>query len=144
MKSYFTLYANYLEENKARPERLNEWTPKGDAKVWTRSKEREIDPKRLVRQFVNYIYTNWSTKVTESRVYATYIVLTRQVTITNEDPILNSAAARLGQAMRETQDVLVRDSLESTASVLNCVGGTNGRQIAVLKSDLIEVELLAA
>lgn len=60
------------------------------------------------------------------RVYATYIVLTRQVTITNEDPILNSAAARLGQAMRETQDVLVRDSLESTASVINCVGGTNG------------------
>ena len=41
-------------------------------------------------------------------------------------PILNSAAARLGQAMRETQDVLVRDSLESTASVINCVGGTNG------------------
>ncbi len=60
------------------------------------------------------------------RVYATYIVLTRQVTITNEDPILNSAAARLGQALRETQDVLVRDSLESTASVVNCVGGTNG------------------
>jgi len=38
------------------------------------------------------------------RVHATYIVLTRQVTITNEDPVLNSAAARLGQAGRETQD----------------------------------------
>ena len=60
------------------------------------------------------------------RVYATYIVLTRQVTITNEDPVLNSAAARLGQALRETQDVLVRDQLESSASVVNCVGGTNG------------------
>lgn len=60
------------------------------------------------------------------RVYATYIVLTRQVTITNEDPVLNSAAARLGQAMRETQDSLVRDSLESSASVVNCVGGSNG------------------
>jgi N4-gp56 family major capsid protein len=60
------------------------------------------------------------------RVYATYIVLTRQVTITNEDPVLNSAAARLGQAMRETQDVLVRDQLESSASVVNCIGGTNG------------------
>ena len=60
------------------------------------------------------------------RVYATYIVLTRQVTITNEDPILNSAAARLGQAMRETQDSLVRDALESSASVINCVGGQNG------------------
>ena len=60
------------------------------------------------------------------RVYATYIVLTRQVTITNEDPVLNSAAARLGQAMRETQDVLMRDNLESSASIINCVGGSNG------------------
>lgn len=59
------------------------------------------------------------------RVYATYIVLTRQVTITNEDPVLNSAAARLGQAMRETQDILQRDNLESTASVINCIGGSN-------------------
>lgn len=41
-------------------------------------------------------------------------------------PILNSAAARLGQALRETQDALVRDQLESSASVINCVGGTNG------------------
>ena len=60
------------------------------------------------------------------RVYATYIVLTRQVTITNEDPVLNSASARLGQALRETQDVLQRDNLEATASVVNCVGGVNG------------------
>jgi len=59
--------------------------------------------------------------------------------------VLNSAAARLGQAMRETQDVLVRDTLEATASVINCVGGNNGRSIvAVIKSDLIEVELLVA
>lgn len=57
-------------------------------------------------------------------------------------PILNSAAARLGQAMRETQDVLVRDSLESTASVINCVGGTNGKLIAVLKSSLMDLKLL--
>ncbi len=60
------------------------------------------------------------------RVYATYIVLTRQVTITNEDPVLNSAAARLGQSLRETQDVLMRDNLESSASIVNCVGGGNG------------------
>ncbi len=60
------------------------------------------------------------------RVYATYIILTRQVTITNEDPILNSASARLGQSMRETQDILQRDNLEATASVINSVGGANG------------------
>lgn len=77
------------------------------------------------------------------RVYATYIVLTRQVTITNEDGVLNSAAARLGQAMRETQDILQRDNLEATASIINCVGGSNGRpKIAVLKPALIDLELL--
>jgi N4-gp56 family major capsid protein len=48
------------------------------------------------------------------------------LTITNEDPVLNSAAARLGQSARETQDLLVRDSLESSASIINCVGGVNG------------------
>jgi hypothetical protein len=68
------------------------------------------------------------------------------MTITNEDPILNSAAARLGQAMKETQDVLQRDNLEATASIVNCVGGTNGKQkrdIAVVKSSLMDLKLLA-
>ena len=75
------------------------------------------------------------------RVYATYIVLTRQVTITNEDPILNSAAARLGQAMRETQDAVQRDNLEATASVVNCVGK---KLTADVKSSLIDLEFLIA
>jgi len=43
----------------------------------------------------------------------------------NSLPVLNSAAARLGQAARETQDVLQRDNLESSASIINCVGGDN-------------------
>jgi N4-gp56 family major capsid protein len=40
--------------------------------------------------------------------------------------ILNAAAARLGQAYKETSDKLQRSNLESTASVVNCVGGSNG------------------
>lgn len=60
------------------------------------------------------------------RNYATYISITKEVTLTNQDPILNSAAARLGQATRETQDVLQRDNLEATASVMNSIGGGNG------------------
>lgn len=43
--------------------------------------------------------------------------------------ILNAAAARLGQAYRETSDKLQRDNLEATASVVNCVGGSNGRML---------------
>lgn len=60
------------------------------------------------------------------RNYATYLVLTKQVTITNQDPILNAAAARLGQAYKETSDILQRDNLESSATIVNSVGGNNG------------------
>lgn len=60
------------------------------------------------------------------RNYATYIVITKQVAITNQDPILNAAAARLGQAYKETSDILQRDNLESSASIINSVGGSNG------------------
>ena len=76
--------------------------------------------------------------------YATYVVITKEVTAINQDPVLNQSAARLGQSMRETEDELMRSLLESTGSFVNCVGGTNGRNVAVLKSDLIDLELLAA
>jgi N4-gp56 family major capsid protein len=75
--------------------------------------------------------------------YATYLVVTKQVTLINQDPILNEASARLGQSLRETEDQLIRDMLEATASVINCVGGTNARIVGVLKSSLIELELSA-
>lgn len=74
--------------------------------------------------------------------YATYTAITKQVTLINQDPVLNEAAARLGQSIRETEDQLIRDMLEATASIINCTGGTNGG-IAVLKSDLIDLELSA-
>lgn len=60
------------------------------------------------------------------RNYSTYVLLTKQVTMTNQDPILNAAAARLGQAYKETSDILQRDNLESSASIVNCIGGDNG------------------
>jgi len=58
--------------------------------------------------------------------YATYILITKQVTLINQDPVLNEAAARLGQSLRETEDQLIRDMLAGTASVVNCVNGVNG------------------
>ena len=75
----------------------------------------------------------------DSRVqwYATYLIITKQVTLINEDPVLNEAAARLGQSMRETEDELLRDMLEGTASVINCVGGTNGdNPTEITRSDI--------
>jgi len=58
--------------------------------------------------------------------YGTYIPITRQVTTVNQDSVLNSCAMRLGQWLRETEDELIRDHLEGTASVINCTNGVSG------------------
>ena len=58
--------------------------------------------------------------------YGTYVVLNEQVVLTNQDPALNEAAARLGVSMRQTEDQLIRDMLAATATSINAVGGTNG------------------
>lgn len=58
--------------------------------------------------------------------YGTYIQLNEQVTLQNQDPVLNEAAQRLGVSLRQTEDELTRNMLASTASFINCTGGTNG------------------
>ena len=57
--------------------------------------------------------------------------------------VLNQAAARLGVALRQTEDELIRDVLASTAGFIPCTGGVNGRIIAVLKFSLIDLEAVA-
>jgi len=58
--------------------------------------------------------------------YGTYVQLNEQVTLQNQDPVLNEAAARLGVSLRQTEDELTRNMLASTASAINCTGGVNG------------------
>lgn len=58
--------------------------------------------------------------------YGTYILLNEQVTLQAQDPVLNEAAQRLGVSLRQTEDQLMRDMLQSTASFINCTNGTNG------------------
>jgi len=58
--------------------------------------------------------------------YSTFVIITREVTAINEDPVLNQAAARLGQCLRETEDELMRSMLEATAAFVNCTAGVNG------------------
>ena len=58
--------------------------------------------------------------------YGTYILLNEQVTLQNQDPVLNEAAQRLGVSLRQTEDQLMRDMLASTSSFINCVNGTDG------------------
>ena len=40
--------------------------------------------------------------------------------------VLNEAAQRLGVSLRQTEDELTRNMLQSTASTINCTGGVNG------------------
>lgn len=58
--------------------------------------------------------------------YGQYILLNEQVTLQNQDPVLNEASKRLGVALRQTEDTLTRDMLSATASSINATGGTNG------------------
>ncbi len=61
----------------------------------------------------------------------------------NEDPVLNSAVSVLGQSLRETEDQLARSMMEGAAPPIFCNGGTNGRFVAVVKSFLMDLKLLA-
>ena len=72
--------------------------------------------------------------------YGTYIILNEQVTLQNQDPVLNEAAQRLGVSLRQTEDELTRNMLASTASFINCTGGTNGdNPTEMTRSDVDEV-----
>ena len=58
--------------------------------------------------------------------YGQWIALNEQIVLQNQDPVLNEAAARLGESLRQTEDEITRNVLASTASIINCVNGTNG------------------
>lgn len=62
----------------------------------------------------------------QSDWYGSYVIITDQVTIQNQDPVLNETASLLAQSLRETDDELTRNMLEATASFINCVNGVNG------------------
>lgn len=58
--------------------------------------------------------------------YGTYVQINEQVTLQNQDPVLNECAARLGVSLRQTEDQLTRDMLAGTAAFINCTGGVDG------------------
>lgn len=83
----------------------------------------------------------------EMEVYAKTVIVNEQVTLFENDKVLTKFTALLGQWMRTKEDVLMRDLFSSSASYLAATGGVNGRQngkIAVVKSLLMDLELLAA
>jgi len=75
--------------------------------------------------------------------YGTYVTITDQVMFINQDPVLNQTVSLLAQSMRETEDELIRNMLASTASVINCTGGTNGDNPTELARSDIDATVLA-
>jgi N4-gp56 family major capsid protein len=72
--------------------------------------------------------------------YGQYILINEQVTLQNQDPVLNEAAQRLGVSLRQTEDELTRNMLAGTASFINAVGGTNGdNPTEITRGDVDEV-----
>lgn len=73
----------------------------------------------------------------EMSFYGQYILLNEQVTLQNQDPVLNEAAERLGVSLRQTEDEITRNMLAATASFINATGGTNGdNPTEIVRSDL--------
>lgn len=58
--------------------------------------------------------------------FGQFIAVNQQVTLQNQDPVLNAFADLLGLSMRMTEDQLTRDMMAATASMYNCTGGNNG------------------
>lgn len=76
-----------------------------------------------------------------TRPPATFVVIkVTECTLQNQDPALNQAAERLGVSLRQTEDVLTRNMLAAGAAFINCVGGVNGKVVAVVKSLVIDLE----
>ncbi len=72
--------------------------------------------------------------------YGTYVMINEQVTLQNQDPVLNEAAARLGVSLRQTEDELTRNMLAGTAAFINCTGGVNGdNPTEITRADVDEV-----
>lgn len=72
--------------------------------------------------------------------YGQYILINEQVTLQNQDPVLNEAAQRLGVSLRQTEDELTSSMLAGTASFINATNGTNAdNPTEITRADIDEV-----
>ncbi len=62
----------------------------------------------------------------EVSFYGSFVQINEQVTLQAQDKPLTQAAIRLGDSLRKTEDILVRNMLAGSATIQNAVFGTNG------------------
>lgn len=58
--------------------------------------------------------------------FGTSCIINEQVILQDQDPVLAWVSDRLAIAMRQAEDIILRDYIMSAASVINCDGGSNG------------------
>ena len=72
--------------------------------------------------------------------YGTSVILNEQVVIQDQDPVLSWVGERLAVAMRQAEDIILRDFLLSAAQQYNCRGGNNGENPSEISfADLSQV-----
>lgn len=76
--------------------------------------------------------------------FGTGCIINEQVIVQDQEGVLAWVSERLAVSMRQAEDLILRDYIVSAASQINAAGGSNGKVVAVLKSDLIDLELQAA
>jgi N4-gp56 family major capsid protein len=58
--------------------------------------------------------------------FGTSCIINEQVILQDQDPVLAWVSERLAVAMRQAEDIILRDYIMSAAGVINCDGGSNG------------------
>jgi len=135
MTAYPTLVHTKFAQKRVLPEKM------GDTIVFRRYSRLDTVPVPLVDGITPPGSPLSATDI-KARVafYGNFVTVTNQVELTVEDRVLNEAARLLAQNLAQTLDEVTRDVLASTSSVLQCANGVNGKGIAVLKSNLIDLE----
>ena len=70
-------------------------------------------------------------------------MINEQVILQDQEGVLAWVSDRLAVAMRQAEDLILRDYIVSASSQINAGGGGNGRVIAVVKPLVIDFELAA-
>ena len=74
--------------------------------------------------------------------FGTGCIINEQVILQDQEGVLAWVSERLAVAMRQAEDLILRDYIVSAASEINAGGGANNRLFVVVKSFLMDLKLL--
>lgn len=78
--------------------------------------ELDVDPQTLSKTFID----------SQINYYGTYFLISERTVDQNPEDVLRVHAGALNSALRETEDILTRNTLLTTTTNITCVSGENG------------------